>query len=87
MKTGIELIAEERERQITKEGWTPEHDAEHKNGELANAAAVYALSEETRDFINDKWGNDNLLYLWPFELKWLKLILRIGYGSSKRQER
>lgn len=26
MKTGIELIAEERQRQIEVEGWTPEYD-------------------------------------------------------------
>lgn len=44
MKTGIELIAEERQRQIEVEGWTPEHDAEHDFGELAGAAACYALS-------------------------------------------
>lgn len=41
-KTGIELIADERKRQIEVEGWTPEHDALHKNGELADAAACYA---------------------------------------------
>lgn len=28
MKTGIELIAEERQRQIEIEGWTAEHDKE-----------------------------------------------------------
>ena len=42
MKTGIELIAEERQRQIKVKGWTKEHDAEHKNGELAKAAICYA---------------------------------------------
>ena len=42
MKTGIELIAEERQRQIEVECWTKEHDAEHKNGELAKAAICYA---------------------------------------------
>lgn len=41
MKTGIELIAEERQRQIEKEGWTPEHDDTHNIGELAWAAACY----------------------------------------------
>ena len=48
MKTGIELIAEERQRQIEKEGWTPEHDDEHSNGELALVASYYAMSEEQR---------------------------------------
>ncbi len=28
MKTGIELIAEERQRQIDQEGYTPDHDDE-----------------------------------------------------------
>ena len=42
MKTGVELIAEERTRQITKEGWTTYHDDEHVNGEMAKAAACYA---------------------------------------------
>lgn len=42
MKTGIEIIAEERQRQIEVEGWTPEHDDEHIFGEMAQAAACYA---------------------------------------------
>lgn len=41
-KTGVELIAEERARQIEKEGWTAEHDDEHTCGELALVAALYA---------------------------------------------
>ena len=41
MKTGIQLINEERERQITREGWTQEHDNNHKNAELAAAARCY----------------------------------------------
>ena len=42
MKTGIELIAAERERQITAEGWSAAHDDEHPLGELSQAAACYA---------------------------------------------
>lgn len=42
MKTGVELIADERKRQIEVEGWSKEHDAEHVNGELAKAAICYA---------------------------------------------
>jgi hypothetical protein len=42
MKTGAELIAEERERQIAQEGWTPEHDDGHKDESLARAACAYA---------------------------------------------
>lgn len=42
MKTGIERIAEERRRQIEQEGYTPEHDDQHDEGELALVAALYA---------------------------------------------
>lgn len=44
MKTAIELIAEERQRQISEEGWTPEHDDQHVRGELASAGSAYALA-------------------------------------------
>ena len=46
MKTGIELISEERKRQVNEEGWTPEHDAQHVHGQLSKAAACYALDFE-----------------------------------------
>ena len=36
-------VLAERQRQISVEGWTPEHDDEHSSGELALAAACYAL--------------------------------------------
>lgn len=42
MKTAIELITEERKRQIEKEGWTFEHDDEHTDQSLAMVAALYA---------------------------------------------
>lgn len=41
-------VLAERQRQITAEGWTPEHDDEHGAGDLAMAAAVYALPEGAR---------------------------------------
>lgn len=42
---GAERIAAERRRQIDERGYTPEHDQEHQEGELAWAAAVYAAPE------------------------------------------
>lgn len=43
MKTGIELIAEERKRQVEIEGYTADHDKEENDiGQLAFAAAAYA---------------------------------------------
>lgn len=41
--TGAELIAQERQRQESVEGWSRFHDDTHKRGQLARAAACYAL--------------------------------------------
>jgi hypothetical protein len=46
--SGIERIAAERQRQINKEGWTPEHDDQHDSGELAMAAVCYAAPKQVR---------------------------------------
>ena len=45
---GAELIAAERERQISDEGWSADHDDDHVNGELAEAACCYATDPITR---------------------------------------
>jgi hypothetical protein len=71
--TGIERIAAERQRQIEKEGWTPEHAATHINGELAMAAACYAAP----DLIyakNDHANGFTLSDPWPWESKWDKRL-------------
>ena len=56
---GIERITAERQRQIDVEGWTPEHDEQHELGELATAAACYALPD-----IRPEW--------WPWDAKFWK---------------
>jgi hypothetical protein len=38
----IRDVVAERERQKSVEGWTPEHDDAHPDGDLAQAAACYA---------------------------------------------
>lgn len=43
MKTAIELIADERQRQIEQEGWSLHGDDQHLAGELALAASCYAI--------------------------------------------
>ena len=47
-KTGIELIADERQRQIDQEGWSLTHDDEHDEDSLAQAASVYAQPADCR---------------------------------------
>jgi len=56
----------ERRRQIEAEGWTPEHDDEHDNGEMADAAACYAACSET----HSAKGHPPLS--WPWSPDWWK---------------
>ncbi len=64
MKTGVELISDERQRQIEKEGWTAEHDDKQSYGHLALAGSCYAL---------DCAGYDKTAWeLWPWDRKWWK---------------
>lgn len=73
MKTGVELIAEERKRQIEVEGWTAEHDEKHADESMAYAAACYAIPRGGRNIYAGKGGLFNVLWaLWPWEGKWWK---------------
>ena len=73
MKTGIELIAEERKRQIEKERWTAEHDAEHKHEELAFAAACYAIPNNGRNIYAGNNGHSNIIrVIWPWPIHTFK---------------
>jgi len=42
----INDISEERERQQSEEGWTHSHDDGHSEGEIAEAAACYAVGRK-----------------------------------------
>lgn len=62
---GIERIAAERQRQIELEGWTFQHDDEQRNGEMAAAAACYALTGLPH------WAHEQAIAnFWPWERKW-----------------
>lgn len=63
----LDEIANERQRQIKKEGWSIKHDNKHKNGELSIAAACYALSAAG-------WKRTTIWEIWPaaWGLDWLK---------------
>jgi hypothetical protein len=70
-KTGVELIAAERARQVEVEGWTAEHDAEHDPEDLARAAACYALPTWWRDPIRAAEPQCPP-QLWPWEARYWK---------------
>lgn len=73
MKTGIALIAEERQRQISEELWTAEHDDKrHRKYELTLAAmsyaAVVAAPDESAASPAESAPTDD----WPWSKKWWK---------------
>ncbi len=55
-------VQAERRRQVTAEGWTPEHDDLYCAAELPRAAAAYILNG----------ANDEAPAIWPFSAKWWK---------------
>ena len=80
-KTGCELIAQERERQISEEGWTPDHDDKHGEGAMALAAACYASPVPLlRHAPNQPVNHLVFIEPWPWENKWDK---RYGYGERR----
>lgn len=83
--SGFAMIMAERQRQISEEGWTPEHDAQHGDGQLAAAAACYALPRGLRT----PWVNEDeltmLQAIWPFDWKWWKPAEDRGTASRIRE--
>lgn len=71
-------VLTERGRQMTEEGWTFEHDDQHKNGEMARAAACYAwaaaLSNDVRALMSDTEWSEAVVFrrLWPWDAAWWK---------------
>jgi hypothetical protein len=65
MDHALRDIYDERQRQVTQEGWTPEHDDEHSDGQMASAAACYALVS----YLGNKWSPTEH---WPWEPEWWK---------------
>jgi hypothetical protein len=75
MTEGMELILKERERQIQEEGWTPEHDDEHKNNELVLAAVSYLqfdrlLGKHISSIID--FSKKKPMREWPWADEWWK---------------
>ena len=60
-RTGAELIAAERKRQIDQEGFTAEHDARWVDGELIEAAEAYIGHAEVGAVLDDSE------YDWPWD--------------------
>lgn len=61
-------VLTERQRQISAEGWTPEHDDEHGRGEMAIAAGCYAMFARGWPRPGHCPGE------WPWDAKWWKPV-------------
>ncbi len=64
MKTGLEIIADERQRQTNKARWTSEHDDGHTAEELARAAAAYAMPDNYRR-LDERYKTPDR---WPWDV-------------------
>lgn len=79
-RTTVELLWEigsERQRQISVEGWTPEHDDRHDCDELSKAAACYCIdnthvSRGWDDPGIDAGGASCRIKLWPWDREFWK---------------
>lgn len=73
MKTGIELIAKERKRQVSKEGWASAHDDKHRGRQLAKAAECY-LATHTDPTIEHRRSPHLMApcWHWPWVMDWWK---------------
>ncbi len=73
MSKALDDIAAERRRQIEAEGWTPEHDDEHADEQLALAAMAYidfaCLPPLTRQLRIDRAMVPGM---WPWDRQWWK---------------
>ncbi|MEV9422505.1 hypothetical protein AB0202_23555 [Klebsiella quasipneumoniae] len=69
-------VLAERKRQVTAEGWTPEHDDKHTNGEMAFAAASYAFHTAAATWDLEDCGTEYDSHPapknWPWEPEWWK---------------
>lgn len=63
-------VQAERRRQITAEGWTPEHDDAHSHGQMARASACYALAGSSAP--NDGTAALLVSLAWPWDEQWWK---------------
>ncbi len=82
MENGIELIKQERERQIDVEGWTPEHDDKHTDGSLAMVAACYATPVKIYSMQSFAGGP---AFFDPYPGSWAgRYDKRFSYGERKK---
>lgn len=72
----IDLIKEERKRQISEEGFTESHDDRHTSGEIGDAAICYASAAakmargESLEYVRECVSAMDRGFPWPWEESW-----------------
>ena len=89
MKTGVELIAEERQEQLGKHGKTADHDDQLYNGELTDAAVICAT--ESLVYYSKKHANGITFEVlrmddWNLPVKYYGNVL-LNNNKSSTEER
>lgn len=64
-------VLAERQRQVSVEGWTPEHDDAHAGGALIMAAVCYADWNLYAPELQNG-GEDHVPFNWPWAASWWK---------------
>ena len=78
----VDEIAAERLRQIEREGWTPEHDDQHKAQDMALAAACYAAGSTFERPLSPEERREERTHakrskgIWPWDKRWWKPTTR-----------
>ena len=65
-QTGVDLIYDERLRQITKECYDATHDDGHKQAELTSAAAAYCMAACNQIVYPEESLPSSEPPMWPF---------------------
>jgi hypothetical protein len=65
----VMAVLNERNRQITGEGWSLQHDDDYMDGELANAAVSYLIPPLQRELVYriGNNGSNNVPEEWPVD--------------------
>lgn len=70
-KTAVQLIAEERDRQIKREGFTAESDDNYAPGVLIRAGLCYVIHGANMLMTNRRTKSRPVAW-WPFSKSWWK---------------